>query len=265
MTKKVIIVIVEGDSDESFLIGRLREKYRNYEIRFDVQHGDIMYNYSSKNGIKIIVGDAVKAIVSKRKYTVNDVIAVVHVMDTDGCLISESSIKIGETFGTRTFYRDDCILVSDKNQKDNIAERNQDRSKNILIMNSVTAILGNAYDYQLYYFSRNLEHVVFNEPNPNKDGKCDHIDDFIENLDMPIEQYLRPYLPEIDRLGYSEKVDDSEKVDYSKDVDYSRSVNYHQRYRESWEFIEEGINSLKRYTNVPLLFEYLDSAVAFAK
>jgi hypothetical protein len=36
---------------------------------------------------------------------------------------------------------------------------------------------------------------------------------------------------------------------------------YVDRYIESWDFIKEGTNSLKRSTNFFLLLEYLDSLI----
>ncbi len=44
MSKKVVIVLVEGFSDEEFLIGRMRELYKECEIRFEFQGGDVFYN-----------------------------------------------------------------------------------------------------------------------------------------------------------------------------------------------------------------------------
>lgn len=44
MSKKVIIVIVEGFSDETLLIERLQSLYLDSEIRFEIQFGDIFYD-----------------------------------------------------------------------------------------------------------------------------------------------------------------------------------------------------------------------------
>ena len=38
-------------------------------------------------------------------------------------------------------------------------------------MKALDTILSGEIDYRMYYFSRNLEHVLFNEPNPEKDSE----------------------------------------------------------------------------------------------
>lgn len=235
MSKKVIIVIVEGDSDEELLMNRLREIYRDKEIRFESQNKDIFYDYKSTKPIKAVIGDVVKGIIKKRKYKSNDILAIIHIMDTDGCFIPEKNVIINSSQNKLTLYDIDNISVLDERQRLNIIERNNKRKSNVKLMNNLQTIIGSNYKYQLYFFSRNLEHVIFDDANPINDLKCDNVEKFIEDLKVPIEDYLSKYLP---NTAFTEYID---------------------KYRDSWNLIEIGTNSLKRYTNIPLLIEFINS------
>ena len=238
MSKKVVVVLVEGSSDEELLIDRLRELYKGCEIRFESQRGDILYDFKSRKSIKVIVGDAVRGIVAKRKYKEKDILAVLHIMDTDGCLIPDDCIEIDESQGKKTIYTLESIKVDSAKQQQHITERNQKRSINVKTMNSTSSVVSKKYKYQLYYFSRHLEHVVFNEIDPEQEYKYENIEAFVEGLEGTVEEFLNEHLPESEATTYTEK------------------------YKNSWSHIGEGANSLKRATNVPLLFEYINHEVA---
>ena len=86
-------------------------------------------------------------------------------------------------------------------------------------------VLGNKYDFSEF------------EPsaiNPNKDKKVENMDRFIDNLTEHIEDFLSEWMFHLDGKTLVEK------------------------YRESWMKISRETESLKRRTNVPLLFDYLD-------
>lgn len=234
MTKKVVIVIVEGDSDESLLIGRLRRLYGNLEVRFESQQGDILYHSKKSSKIKKIIEAKIAQIMRKRKYLPSDILAVIHIADTDGVLIGENKVRVQVGLGARTRYTEGCILVDSDDQRHNIIERNHARSNSIDIMRSLHKISDGQYFYQLYYFSRHLEHVVFNKPNPESKYKHKKIKNFVAGLKISVEAFLARFEPE-----------------------YS-GTNYRERYFESWEHIFKDENSLKRFTNVPLMFEFID-------
>ncbi len=238
MSRRVIIVLVEGQSDETLLYERLRELYRGCEIRFEIQRGDIFYdNKNGSKSIKSIIGDCVKEIVQRRKYKKKDIIGVIHIMDTDGCFIPDIQVVVDESQGMKTFYETDCRKVDSEKQKNNIMLRNSTRSTNVNTMTSVESIVSKTYKYQIYYFSRNLEHVILDEPNPIQDTKEENIEIFLERIeeeDISLEQYLSTYFSGV--VGTS----------------------YKDEYRESWDHIKSGTNSLKRSSNVPLMFEYIN-------
>jgi len=91
--------------------------------------------------------------------------------------------------------------------------------------------------YQLFYFSTNLEHVLWNERNEIPTEKVHKADNFMENLTSTIEEYLSEFLPVSQELPYREKM------------------------KKSWAFLMDDCHSLQRGTNVPLLFEMIKSDV----
>lgn len=233
--KKVVLLIVEGESDEALLVDRLRELFKEHEIRFEPQRGDILYDIKKQGKpIKDIIGDTVKEVLIKRKFRPSDILAVIHIIDTDGCLIPMDKVVIDNQQEILTFYQSDCISVPNEIQRDNILTRNETRSRNIRAMNSVSAIVSNKYNYQMFYFSRNLEHAIFNEPNPCSETKVDNVESFLDNLTSPLENYLKQFMPVLTKESYNEQ------------------------YVESWSIVSQGIKSLQRLTNVPLMFDFIE-------
>lgn len=234
--KKVVILIVEGDSDEALLIERLKELFNNHEIRFEPQRGDILYDLNKRRRpIKEVIGDTVKEVLLKRKFKPANILAVLHIIDTDGCLINEENVIVKDSQTDKTIYEEGCISVCSEGQKVNICSRNSERKNNIQTMSTLKSVVGGKYPYQMYYFSRNLEHVIFNEINPDGNGKVDNVEDFVENLDRPLEQFLSEYMP------------------------VNLEEPYELKYINSWNYISEEVNSLKRFTNTPLIIEYIQA------
>ncbi|KAA0965628.1 hypothetical protein FQ087_04855 [Sporosarcina sp. ANT_H38] len=229
--KKVVLLLVEGSCEEVLLYSRLRSLFEQHNIRFHIQHGDILYDLDRpEEPIKSVIGNAVIGFMMKSKFHSEDIFCVLHIIDMDGCFIPDEAIVIDETQKELTLYHEDRISVPHEKQKLQIATRNADRSNNINEMKAADKILSCEIDYRMYYFSRNLEHVLFREPNPEKNRKFPEVERFIDQLEMPIEDFLRQSMPVIKGL---------------------------EPYSESWERISESTASLQQYSNVPLLFDYV--------
>ena len=229
--KKVVLLIVEGSCEEVLLYNRLRCLFEQHTIRFHIQRGDILYDLDRpEEPIKSIIGNAVKEFMMKNKFHPEDIFCVLHIIDTDGCFIPEDAIVIDENQKELTLYHEDRISVPHEKQKQQIATRNADRSNSINIMKALETILSGEINYRMYYFSRNLEHVLFKEPNPEKDRKFPEVERFIEQLEMPIEDFLQESMPDLSGID---------------------------PYSESWDRITDKTASLEKYSNVPLLFEFV--------
>lgn len=235
-SKKVVLLIVEGFSEEVLLYGSLRQEFQQYDIQFEIQRGDVLFSFNkNRKSIKGIIGDIVKEFLNKRKFKWSDILGVLHIIDTDGCLIPSENVRIETSQTTSTWYESDCIKVSDEKQRESIISRNMERSRNVRIMNSINTIINKKVPYQMFYFSRNLEHVLFDDPNPNTGTKIEEIERFVEGLSIPIEEFLHKHMYALSMESYEEK------------------------YTESWKVMDQNTASLSRLTNVSLLFEYIKS------
>jgi len=137
LEKKVILLIVEGNSEESLLFDRLRHLFKPYGIRFRIFGGDILYELERKKSIKGVIGDTVKEFLAKNKLKTIDIFAVLHIIDTDGCLIGDNNVTIDKDQDKMTKYHSENISVTSEIQKDRIIERNKQRSQNISMMNTL--------------------------------------------------------------------------------------------------------------------------------
>ncbi|MEK5233583.1 hypothetical protein MHB42_17915 [Lysinibacillus sp. FSL K6-0232] len=238
MTKKVLLIIVEGQTEQVILEDYLDAHFANSTIRFDVQREDMLTKWDKHKRVPNIKNSVVQAIQSyleKYKFLAKDLTAVVHITDADGCFIAPEYVKVDESIKQNLFYTEDAILVKSAKRKEQIEQRNEMKAKNakILIAHDHFSIQRLQVPYQLFYFSTNLEHVLWDERNEIATEKIQKADAFIENLSGTIEDYLKAYVPVDAMLPYKEKM------------------------RKSWGHLMEGCHSLQRGTNVPLLFDMI--------
>ncbi|MFU8649597.1 hypothetical protein ACNA06_20095 [Lysinibacillus sp. RSDA_15] len=242
MTKKVLLIIVEGQTEQIILEDYLDAYFANATIRFDVQREDVLTKWDAHKRIPNIKNSVIRVIQSyleKYKFLAKDLTAVVHITDADGCFIAPECVQIDEKIEQKLFYTEEAILVKSNKRKEQIEQRNEMKARNvrILIANDHFSINRLKVPYQLFYFSTNLEHVLWDERNEIPTEKIHKADEFIENLSGTIEDYLKAYLPVDTELPYREKM------------------------KKSWSYLMEGSHSLQRGTNVPLLFEMIKTDV----
>ena len=163
-------------------------------------------------------------------------IAVVHFTDADGCFIPNEAVQIAPDQTKKHKYAEEAIYVVDAHRKMKIEERNKCKSDHIKILasNSDFTIQKIKVPYQLFYFSTNLDHVLWDERNAIKDEKMDKAEAFLENLSESIETFMWRYVP----------------------VD--RALSYEEKIQVTWEQLMDQVNSLQRSTNMPLMFEMID-------
>jgi len=242
MTKKVLLIIVEGQTEQIILEDYLDAHFADTTIRFDVQREDVLTKWDAHKRIPNIKNSVIRVIQSyldKYKFLAKDLTAVVHITDADGCFIAPECVRVDENIEQKLFYTEDAILVKSDKRKEQIEQRNEMKARNarILIANDYFNINRLKVPYQLFYFSTNLEHVLWDERNEIPTEKIHKADKFIENLSGTIEEYLKAYLPVDAEPPYREKM------------------------KKSWSFLMEGGHSLQRGTNVPLLFEMIKTDV----
>lgn len=182
-TRKVLLFIVEGQSDEAALEGVLSRLLNNKKIRFHVIKGDITTSERRGNtSIKTLVNDQVRKFMTQHHLQPKDILQVVHLMDTDGVFVPDSAIfEDSEVSGYK--YTNATITAS---SRDAVLRRNATKSNNMLLL----AHMGTTYKripYEAYYCSRNLEHVLYDiERDCTPDEKLKLSDQFDEQYrDIP--------------------------------------------------------------------------------
>ncbi|KOS67162.1 hypothetical protein AEA09_15040 [Lysinibacillus contaminans] len=239
MTKKVILVVVEGETEQIILYDYLDMYFAESEVRFDVQRGDILTKWEGTKkttNIKNTVGQVISRYLEKNKFLPKDLLAIVQITDADGCFIPHEHVKVSADVKGSIFYDETEILVGSTKKKEAIEARNTLKAQNIKILATSESftLKKNHVPYQLFYFSTNLEHVLWGERNEEAVGKVSKADEFIETLSCSIEEYLRPFLHVNEGNTYDEKLE------------------------ESWAYVMQDCNSLQRSTNVPLLVEMVE-------
>jgi hypothetical protein len=106
-SKKIILFIVEGVTDQTCLGSVLSRLLDSYEIRFELIRTDItIANGADTGNIVSRIGDAVKHFCGKI-YKRSDIYEVIHLIDTDGAYISEEKViyAIASKFGWISLQR----------------------------------------------------------------------------------------------------------------------------------------------------------------
>ncbi len=224
-SKKFVLIICEGPTDENALYSIMKGFFYPNEIRFHISHGDPLTAYDEKKNPMT----RIRAIVNqeKRKYALRDkdILAVLQITDTDGAFIPFESIVEDES-AHRIVYESERIRTRSPGS---IAARNRKKQANIdkvLECRGITEEI----PYRIYFNSRNIEHALYGEEVSLSDGqKARLADAFAEKYRKDWRSFLSHVMKECNPLG--------------KDYD------------ESWQLIRKENASLLRHTNINFLFE----------
>lgn len=220
-SKKIILFIVEGISEENALGPILDKLVTDSKVKFKVINGDVTSNYSTRvETIENVIENKIKSFLNNI-FKPSDIKKIIHITDTDGTFIDHNNIK-EKKFGTIEYF-DDKIVTSNKYH---IVKRNDLKSEVLNHLNKLDEIKVNNTNipYQIYYMSCNLDHVLYNERNLKRRDKIDKALDFSESY-------------------YNKEV---AFIDFMNQKDILLGSNY----RESWQLIEVNNNSLNRSSNL---------------
>lgn len=222
-TKKVILFIAEGPTDEETLSPILKKIFQKEEVQFHIVHGDMTSNWSvtAKNAVKT-VNQHIDIERKRYGFQKKDILKVIHLVDMDGAFVPEGRVLPGK--GREILYYKDHIETQ---SPETVINRNERKSQ-ILSRLSLTGRIG-SIPYSIYYFSRNLEHVFHNR------GKNLTDEEKVLYADAFADRYAS------DTAGFLSLLSGN---DFTVPGDY----------RETWEFISQGVNSLNRHSNFHLLF-----------
>lgn len=223
--KKIILFLVEGESDEISFEGLLKEFFNNFDVRVHVLRCDItIKDFPSPAEILSKIKETIDNFLSISKLLKTDILRVIHFVDTDGTFVPESCTIFSEQ--EKVSYTEDTILTPNP---EFINRRNKSKSA-ILQKLHVTNFVYKDIPYQIYFLSRNLEHVLHNRIENLTDTQKANLSD---KFDACFENRLNDFIMFINDKTFAVAGD----------------------YKETWSFIQQDTNSLKRYSNIHLLFK----------
>lgn len=222
---KIFLLLVEGPSDETSLTKLMEVLCTNFNVRVQVQHGDITSNgrVNSQNIVKT-VGSRIKDFIDRYHLKFSDVAAISLLIDTDGCFVPEESVRKREKFG----YTESEIFSP---EPEKIRERNKRKRTNINRLVKEKFI--RKIPFNVLFMSRNLEHFIHGKMEDCSDEEKELLANEFERLVRrnPEEQVLR-FRTELSVMGKTNK--------------------------ETWEFIARGQNSLHSHSNFCTLVELIE-------
>lgn len=217
--KKIVLVIVEGPSDETALGIALNQVFDKDSVYVHIMHGDITAGKGvNSQNIVSKIGNVLKAYAKSQHYTAEDFKQIIHIVDTDGANISDSKI-IKDQKCKKPMYEADGIHTNDAVR---IAARNQQKRDNLFRLRSCGVVWN--IPYRVYYMSCNLDHVLHDKRNSSDEDK--------EN-----DAYLFAKKYRNNVSGFVKFINNS-------------VFSVKGEYKETWNHIEKEINSLARYTNL---------------
>lgn len=186
-------------------------------------HGDITSDdYSSVDNIVKKINTLINGVKQRYGYNVEDFLQIIHITDTDG--VFTKGKVINADVDSIQYYED---RIETKNVRfTNL--RNEKKAEILFKLYSTGKI--NEVKYRIYFNSCNLEHVLFNELKDfTDDEKEEMADEFAEYFEGKVDEF----------------------IEFISDENVAVSGTY----KQTWRFIEKDANSLKRNTNMHLVFK----------
>ncbi|MBE6665973.1 MAG: hypothetical protein E7603_07130 [Ruminococcaceae bacterium] len=224
-TKKIILFLVEGSTDSTSLGLVMSRLLENADVRFYILGGDICYRYhiTNENAERSVLR-FVNGFLQRYRLKKSDLLQIVHIIDTDGAFIPPERVIFGGK--EHATYKETSIETL---SVDSLRSRNEMKTKAASALSKLSHV--EKIPYALYYFSRNIEHVLHNRAD-SLSGREKRI--FSENFENTYADH-----PE-DFIRFMQ----------------SREVAVRGSYSKTWEYILRGTNSLKRGSNFGLYFNW---------
>lgn len=276
-TPNIVVFLVEGESDrralEIPLSELIFENHPDYEVRFLLQQklvnnkGEELEDLNDGSDEEIIISDDeyrlggditsssyvtptnievkitnrfIKPAIIQGGLYPKRIAKIIQIVDLDGAYIPDENIVL---FTEEHFYRERYYYDAENGRIetgtiDGTISRNDRKRKNIDYLLSLTEkkikVKSKRIPYEIYYFSSNLEHFINHDANVS-DRKVNLADDFLRQYGFDTEDFCSFFLDDDASVGYL-------------------------GYKESWDFIRQESNSVKRYTNIDCLIRKLVSA-----
>lgn len=220
--RKVILIIVEGPSDDTALHVLFDKYFDKNTVYVDIIHGDITTQTKERESIINKVVAEVKTYMANNSFRKADFQEIIHIMDTDGAFIPDANV-IEDSAAENPLYSPTEIRTV---RKQDIEKRNKVKSFNMNRLSCCKEMWG--IKYSAYYMSCNLDHVLYNKLNLTEDEKSDNAFKFAKKYRNNIQDFI----------SFMTKSDFAVVDDYNS----------------SWKFITSSLHSLERHSNLGLCF-----------
>lgn len=222
--KKIVLVIVEGPSDDSALGVILNRLFDKNKVHIEIMYGDITTDMNiDPVDIAKALGEVVKRYADSMHFKQLHFQQVIHLIDMDGAYIPDDCV-IDNPDAEKPVYTLTNIQTA---KRDLLLRRNKHKQSKIERICGLQKVWG-SIPYRAYYMSSNLDHVLYGKLNSSDEDKENDAYAFAKRYKDDIDGFLK----------------------YISDSDFSRMEGY----KESWTFIKKECHSLERYTNLGLCF-----------
>ena len=219
MSKKIILLVVGGVTEDIALKGILSEIFNDNRIEFCLVRTDITTREDiNPNNIKKELGNIVKNFLGRR-FLITDIQEVIHLVDTDGTYIPTTNI-IQDITLDNFVYSVNNITAKDVKL---VYNRNDKKKANMEVLINTNKVL-KEIPYRVYYLSQNLEHFSHDRLNCTNEEK----NRLAVNLEDKYIDDLKGFLAFIRDVALK-SLDD---------------------YNDSWDYIKQSTNSLSRCSNI---------------
>ena len=238
--KKVVLFIVEGRSDmaalERPIQNMLEGNEQGIEATFLIADCDVT---SDRRNNPTNIEQKINRFYFEPFFSANDfcypkdVLEVVHIVDLDGTFIPDENCRAydEEHFAADGFVYDPPFVYGETAEA--VVARNQQKAANIkhLLTLDKIKVDSKTCPYSVFFFSSNIDHYLHDKLNLSGREKIAKAESFADRCDEDPEWFVR------------------------RICQHSQALKG-MTHEESWAYIMEGTNSVKRHTNFNL---YLDN------
>ena len=239
--KKVVLFIVEGLSDmaalERPLQNLLEGNEQGIEATFLIAECDVTSDFRNNPSN---IEQKINRFYFEPFFSANDfyypkdVMEVVHIVDLDGTFIPEENCYAfdAEHFATGRFVYDPPYVYGETAEA--VIARNRQKALNIkhLLTLDTIKVDSKTCPYSIFFFSSNIDHYLHDRLNLCGREKIERAERFADCCDEDPEWFVRRICQHAQALKG-------------------------MTHEESWAYIMEGANSVKRHTNFNIYLENL--------
>ncbi|MCF0259675.1 MAG: hypothetical protein HUJ54_07440 [Erysipelotrichaceae bacterium] len=168
-TKKIIFILVEGQTDKDCYQNIFEEVFDPKKIVFNINHCDITSDFNVENINHKISSLVKQKIENERIFKAGDLLQIVLISDTDGCFINSSNI-VEDPDCIKPVYESDRIRTGNCEM---LKKRNETKSQRLSKIAAVPEIKVSreSVPFLAIYHSCNLEHALFRQNNLSAEQK----------------------------------------------------------------------------------------------